>query len=216
MDEHLGAYVDRELVLQYLYQLNQDYSSLLNYHAFNSTYKGQVAIQPGTYGWYIDREAEADQIISDVYAGNEVRREPLMAGSGYGLADGIGGSYVEVDMTYQMMFIYHDYQLVLETPIVTGGPGTNTVPGAYQVWNMETPSILKGFNPNTNKEYEQPVSYWIAFDDNQQGIHDASWQSSFGGSAYLYSGSLGCVNTPPGVMPTVFDLVYYGMPVMIH
>ena len=80
---------------------------------------------------------------------------------------------------------------------------------------MESPSVLRGYNPHTDVDYEQPVQYWIAFDDQAQGIHDANWQGTFGGQAYLNSGSLGCVNTPPSVMGQVFELVYYGMPVII-
>ena len=122
---------------------------------------------------------------------------------------------MEVDIVNQMMTIYIDGEIALQTAIVTGTPGTNTVPGAYQVWNMEEDSTLVGYNPRTEQDYEQPVDYWIAFDDNAQGIHDASWQPYFGGDAYLQRGSLGCINTPPGVMPEVFNLVYYGMPVII-
>lgn len=207
--------VDYDAVENYVRDLNNQYAGLFQQRKFNSTYQGEVIVEPGTYGWYIDRFVETDAIIADVKAGAKVSREPSIGGSGYGMGDSVGGSYVEVDILNQMMVIYHDGEAVLTTPVVTGLPGTNTVPGAYQVWNMETPSVLVGYNPNTGKDYEQPVEYWIAFDDQAQGLHDASWQSSFGGSAYLYSGSLGCVNIPPSVMPQVFELVYYGMPVII-
>ena len=172
-------------------------------------------IEPGTYGWYIDRFAEAEAIADDILAAREVDREPIIGGTGYGWEEDIGSSYVEVDIYNQMMTIYYEGEIVLQTAVVTGTPGTNTVPGTYQVWNKENDTTLLGYNPVTEKDYEQPVDYWIAFDDQAQGIHDANWQGSFGGDAYLTNGSLGCINTPPGVMPQVFELVYHGMPVIV-
>lgn len=208
--------IDREGIENYIRELNYSYSGLFLGRNFNSTYYGQVWVQPGTYGWYIDRIAETDLIEQEILAGSQVIREATIGGSGYGLGDSVGSSYVEVSIDAQMMWIYSDGQLVLSTPVVTGLPGTNTVPGAYQVWNKESPSVLVGYNPHYDREYQQPVDYWIAFDDNAQGIHDANWQPYFGGTAYLTSGSLGCINTPPGIMPQVYEWVYYGMPVIIY
>ena len=39
------------------------------------------------------------------------------------LLNDIGGTYIEVDMTEQMMYYYLDGKLQLETPIVTGNTG---------------------------------------------------------------------------------------------
>ncbi|HFI0464015.1 TPA: L,D-transpeptidase [Streptococcus suis] len=208
--------IDRQGIEDYIRELNQTYAGLFLGRNFESTYYGTVWVEPGTYGWYIDRIAETDLLAQEILAGDPVNRPATIGGSGYGMGDSVGASYVEVSITAQMMWIYHDGQLVLETPVVTGLPGTNTIPGAYQVWNMESPSVLVGYNPHTNINYQQPVDYWIAFDDQAQGIHDANWQPYFGGDAYLTSGSLGCINTPPGIMPQVFALVYHGMPVIIY
>lgn len=207
--------VETDLIEDYILDLNKQYAGLFQQREFNSTYQGSVMLDPGTYGWYIDRLVEAERIKEDILAVRDVEREPTIGGSGYGLEDDIGSSYVEVDILNQMMTIYIEGEIALQTAIVTGTPGTNTVAGTYQVWNKEYDTTLVGYNPVTEKDYEQPVDYWIAFDDQAQGIHDASWQGYFGGDAYLTNGSLGCVNTPPGVMPQVFELVYHGMPVIV-
>jgi lipoprotein-anchoring transpeptidase ErfK/SrfK len=47
------------------------------------------------------------------------------------------------------------------------------------------------------------------------GIHDASWRSSFGGEIYKTSGSHGCINVPTDVMPTIYNSVPKGTPVII-
>lgn len=210
--------VDKESVKEYLATLNEQYATYNKSRQFASTLQGTVTVSAGTLGWSIDREAEANQIIADLEAGQDVTRQPNIAGSGYntdGSSD-IGSTYVEVDIANQMMYYYRNGEQVLSTPVVTGRTGTaDTVPGAYAVWNKEENATLKGYNVHTQKDYAQPVSYWMPFDDTGQGIHDASWQSSFGGTAYLTSGSLGCINTPPDVMAQLFSLVEVGTPVII-
>lgn len=216
IDESNNPVINQELVEEYILSLNREYASLFQPATFNSTYSGEITIEPGTYGWYIDRFGEAEEIIANLNAGGSYRREPIIGGSGYMTDSYYGNSYVEVSIPHQTMWIYVNGELVIETPIVSGLPGTSTVPGSYQVWFKETDSTLTGYNPNTELDYEVPVDYWIAFDDQAQGIHDASWQASFGGSAYLDGGSLGCINTPPAIMGDVFETVYIGMPVIVY
>lgn len=209
--------VDRELVMEYLKTLNDQYATYNKSREFTSTLQGTVTVAPGTLGWSIDREAETEQIIADLQAGQDVKREPVIVGTGYNTdGDDIGNTYVEVDIANQMMYVYQNGQQVIATPIVTGRSGTaDTVPGAYSIWNKEENAVLRGFNVHTQRDYEQPVSYWMPFDDTGQGIHDASWQSSFGGDAYLSAGSLGCINTPPDVMAQLFSIVEVGTPVIV-
>ena len=216
LDENGEYYFDQEMIYAYLGTLNDAYATYDDYRNFTSTLQGDVQLLPGTLGWSIDREAETENILNDLAAGESVTREPAIVGIGYnGTLDDIGGSYIEVDMTYQMMYVYIDGVAVISTPIVTGQIGTNTVPGAYAIWNMESPSELTGFNPRTGIDYVQPVSYWLAFDYTGQGIHDANWQPTFGGDAYLTNGSLGCINTPLDIMAQVYEYAYNGMPVLV-
>lgn len=210
---------DQNLIYDWLGTLNDKYATFDDVRQFSSTLQGTVDVPAGTLGWSIDRETETQNIAADLYAGVDVTREPAIVGSGYanslaGESD-IGKSYVEVDMTNQMMYVYVDGARVIETPIVTGQIGTSTVAGAYAVWNKETDTNLTGFNDHTGVDYVQPVSYWIPFDDTGQGIHDANWQPAFGGDIYKTNGSLGCINTPPDVMAQVFEHVTLGMPVIV-
>lgn len=61
------------------------------------------------------------------------------------------------------MFLYVDHQLILETPIVSGQPGAETVPGAGAVIEMLTDTKLHGTNPFSDINYATPVKYWIRF-----------------------------------------------------
>lgn len=217
-DQSNQIVVDQALVQEYVSTLNDKYATFNKPREFASTLSGTVTVQPGTLGWSIDSESEAAQIAADLAEGQEVTRTPAIVGSGYS-TDGtndIGSTYVEIDIANQVMFVYVDGTQVISTPVVTGRTGTaDTVPGAYAVWNKEKDTELKGYNVHTQRDYVQPVSYWMPFDDTGQGIHDASWQASFGGDAYLTAGSLGCINTPPDVMAQVFNTVEVGTPVII-
>lgn len=214
-DESNHVVVDQTVVAEYLKTFNEQYATFNKPRQFQSTLQGTVTVEPGTLGWSIDRDAESAQIIQDLQAGGEIKREANIVGTGYGSGDDVGSSYVEVDIANQMMFIYIDGEQVLSTPIVTGRVGSLTIPGAYAVWNKEENTVLKGTRAQTGTDYEQPVDFWLPFDDTGQGIHDANWQGSFGGDAYLTAGSQGCINVPPGVMPQVFQYVQAGMPVII-
>lgn len=216
IDEFNEVNFDEDMIYEYLGTLNERYATYDDYRTFNSTLQGEVQLLPGTLGWSIDREAETQAILADLQAAVPVVREPTIVGIGYnGTLDDIGNSYIEVDILNQTMFVYIDGNQVLSTPVVTGQIGTNTIPGAYAIWNLESPSELKGYNPRTEKDYVQPVEFWLAFDYTGQGIHDANWQPYFGGDAYLVNGSLGCINTPPDIMPIVFEYAYPGMPVIV-
>ena len=209
---------DEELIYEYVGTLNDAYATFNKPRQFQSTAEGVVTVEPGTLGWSIDRETEVQSIVADLQAGGTVTRQPAIVGTGYNATDGndIGNSYIEISVDLQTMWVYLDGALAFETQIVTGQIGTDTIPGAYAIWDKEENAELKGYNPRTQAEYVQPVSYWMPFDDTGQGIHDANWQSSFGGNTYQVSGSLGCINTPPDAMAQVFALAFEGMPVITH
>lgn len=216
-DDNNRIVFDQDKITSYIDDLNKKYATYDKVRQFHSTLRGLVDVQPGTLGWSIDTEAESAKIATELASGTDVNREVSVVGSGYNAnGDDIGNSYIEVDLQNQMMFIYKNGEEVLQTPIVSGfGGSTETVPGAYSLWNKEENATLVGRNQQTGNDYRQPVSYWLPFDDTGQGIHDANWQSNFGGNVYMYAGSQGCINTPPGTMPEVFALAEVGMPVIV-
>lgn len=207
---------DENLIMEFLKQYNDKYSSYLNTRKFSSTLQGQVTVQPGTLGWSIDRQAEASQIVQDLKAGKDVKRDPIVVGSGYGSGgNDIGSTYVEVDLANQTMFVYLNGELFAQTPIVSGKIGAETVPGAYAIWSKETDRYLQGFDWVKKEEYKVHVDYWMPFDDVGQGIHDTKGRPAYGGDVHYYSGSMGCINTPPAMMAQVFNALEIGTPVIV-
>ena len=70
--------------------------------------------------------------------------------------------------------------------------------------------------PSTGKpEYETPVAYWMPFNGGI-GLHDADWNSYFGGKKYIYRGSHGCINLPGAAAKQLYSLVEVGTPVICY
>lgn len=219
-DEAGEALLDEASVWTYISELDAEYASLHQYRDFQSTLQGVVTIDPQIYGWTFDFETEVAALIAEIYAGETVKREPHYTGNIYTNdikeKDDIGNSHVEIDLDHQMLYVYLDGELALSTEVVTGLPPLmETIPGAWNILYKETDAVLKGYNPQRDKDYATPVNYWVPFDWEGMGIHDASWQGTFGGDVWTYAGSNGCINIPTSVMPNLFDLVDTGMPVII-
>lgn len=171
-----------------------------------------ITFQSVYYGWKIDRAAETEQLLSDVRSDQNITREPIYQyrGASRGERD-YGDTYVEVNLSAQHVYVYKDGSLALDAPCVTGcvGKGTITHVGLYSIYSKETERYLVGEN------YRSFVNYWMPFNGGE-GLHDATWRSSFGGSTYLTSGSHGCVNLSKSVAGEIYELVAVGTPVFIY
>ena len=66
-------------------------------------------------------------------------------------------------------------------------------------------------------DYARRVAYWMPFIRSEYGIHDGWWREEweFGLSGSRRRGSHGCVNLPASKMPTLYNRVKVGTPVII-
>ena len=73
-------------------------------------------------------------------------------------------------------------------------------------------------DPETGEpEYKTEVKYWIPFIGNSIGLHDATWQTSFGGTRYKDGfGSHGCVNISLDAAAALYDIIKPGDVVVVH
>ena len=122
-----------------------------------------------------------------------------------------GGSYVEVDLSSQRLWLYKDGEQIVSTKLVSGcvAEGHRTPTGVYSIYAKQTDRYLTG------ADYRSFVSYWMPFNGGY-GLHDASWRSSFGGDIYLYDGSHGCVNLPSSAAKKIFNNVSVGTKVILY
>lgn len=129
-------------------------------------------------------------------------------------SDGVedyGGSYVEVDLTNQMVYCYKDHALVVSAPIVSGcvANGWDTPEGVFTIKSKDTNRYLSG------PGYRDWVECFMPFNGGI-GLHDASWRTVFGGTRYLYRGSHGCINIPRNQALAILANVRVGTYVIVH
>ncbi|OLS03286.1 L,D-transpeptidase family protein [Tissierella creatinophila] len=204
--------IDPEKVKEYVAELARKYDTYGKGREFKTSTGRNITTSGGSYGWLTHRGKTVDELIKHIKSGENKTIEPIYSYEALiRNSNDIGDSYVEIDLKEQMVYVYIKGQLKVKTPTVTGNvsKGYNTPPGVYPLNYKETDAVLKG------EGYASPVKYWMPFNGNI-GLHDADWRSSFGGNIYENNGSHGCINLPPSNAKTIFDLVYPGMPVIVH
>lgn len=207
-DENGNLCTDDEKVYEFIDRLADEYDTVGGVRQFHATRGDVVTVEGGIYGNKIDRDAEKEYLLQAFLENRKEVHEPsytqmaLRQGK-----DDIGDTYIEVDMTNQMMYYYEEGELKLETPVVTGNTSLRrgTPTGTNYVYNKQRNRILRG------ADYETPVKYWIPV-KGAIGIHDASWRSTYGGEIYKTNGSHGCVNTPLEKVAELYDMVEIGTP----
>lgn len=204
--------INQEKVKGYVDELAKKYDTYGRSRDFKASTGENITISGGTYGWVTHRGKTTDALIKQIKSGESKTIEPVYSYKALiRNSNDIGNSYVEIDLKQQTVSVYIDGELRVQTPTVTGdiSKGYNTPKGVYPLNYKETDAVLRG------ETYASPVKYWMPFNGNI-GLHDADWRNSFGGNIYQNSGSHGCVNLPPSNAKTIFDLVYPGMPVIVH
>lgn len=122
-----------------------------------------------------------------------------------------GGTFIEVDISKQMLRYVRDYNIMFESLVVTGLPPYMSTPaGTFSILSKSTNTVLVG------ADYRTMVSYWMPFTYQGHGFHDANWQPWFGGNRYITNGSHGCVNMAFGDAATLYSLISVGTTVIIH
>lgn len=204
--------IDENKAKEYVANLAKTYDTVGKERTFKTTNGDEIKISGGSYGWLVNNQKETEELLNIIRSGETVEREPVYRQkAAVHDADDIANTYVEVSIGGQHVWYYKDGNLVLSTDCVTGntslGRGTHT--GVYYVKYKDKNVILKG------ADYETPVSYWMPFNGGE-GLHDATWRGSFGGSIYRGSGSHGCVNLPYSAAKTLYQNVSPGDPVIIY
>lgn len=205
-DASLNPILNESAVLAYAEEMGDLYSVGLN--------DGQFLTSHGYYTdmniTYIDQRVDAQALAEDITycLRNKISgaRYASYTSQGKGYAYDLDGSYVEIDLTAQRLWVYKDYECVLYTPIVTGNLSEewDTPTGVYRVYQRIYPT-----RPG------RVFRYWMPF-YGAYGLHDANWRSEFRSDEYLYEGSHGCVNIPPEKFVEVYKHVSVGTPVIIY
>ena len=207
----LEVSLDTDAITRYVNQLDEAYSKGDRRDDFATTGGGTVGLSVEYYGQHLDVSAMVQDLKQCLSKGVSGTREALYLPYSEANALPFGGSYVEVNLSGQHLWVYQDGVCVVSTPIVSGcvANGDRTPTGVYQVDDLDRDCWLVG--PTWNDF----VNYWIGF-SGTFGIHDASWRDSFGGDIYLREGSHGCVNLPVDIAGSVYNHVKMGTPVILY
>lgn len=125
-------------------------------------------------------------------------------------------TFVEVDISSQMLYVYSNGECVMTANVITGNPNTGSTPGT----NIGLQEILyKSYNTNlVGPTWDVPVDYFFCFNYDGEGFHDASWraESEYTADTYTWNGSHGCVNMKHSDVSNLDNLISTGDKVLIH
>lgn len=211
-DEHLWAF---------LQELANHGNTLGMNRRFRSTLRGEITVSGGDYGYMVNQIVEHDLLMEDLPACKKETRRPSYYLTPYNEEtenDGIGKSYIEVDLAAQHVWCYIDGELKMDCDCVSGNTtdGHATPTGVFGIMFMKKDATLRGvMQKNGEYEYETKVGYWMPFYDGC-GFHDAWWRTAFGGNIYKGDGSHGCVNLPVDGAEALFSYCDEKMPVVVY
>ena len=220
-DDDMKVAFNEDAVREWMREFGKKYDTLGTTRTITTPTGKTAEVSGGTYGWSVDEETETKNLINSIKNGEVAERAPAykQTAASHGAQDW-GSTYIEVDIAAQHMWYIVDGAVAMESDVVTGLPadGRDTPTGVYSILYTERDSTLKGeTNPETGKpSYETPVAFWMPFTWQGHGFHDATWQSSFGGSRYQTNGSHGCVNMPYDKAEQLFNMISAGTPVIVH
>lgn len=224
MDDNMGVTLDEEAMDQWVTDVSNGFDTVGSQRTYTRADGKEITISGGAYGWSTDAPGLKDQVVAAVKAGETTTidipcEQTAAVYNGPGQRDW-GNRYIDIDLSEQYVRMYgDDGSVIWESACVSGSPDGehNTWPGVWYITNKQSPSKLIGYLPNGEKEYETTVAYWMAFEGNGIGLHDATWQPSFGGSMYASGyGSHGCVNLPYGAAESLYYICEVGDCVVAH
>lgn len=183
--------------------------------SFTTSAGKTITVSGGDYGWCINKEETVAKLKKEVEQADSGVHTVVWLYEAMGWDNGdLTGTYVEVSLAKQKLWCYKDYELIVETDIVTGQPTGDraTQRGCYAIDAKKSPATLGTMDV---QGYSSPVSWWCPFNGGQ-GLHDAPWRGSFGGKIYKTNGSHGCVNIPVDKMEAIYDAVEIGNAVIVY
>lgn len=213
---------DSKKVNKYVKKLAEKYDTAYTERSFTTSKGNVITIGNGpedNYGGYILNQGETAAALYKALVNRKKEVQCVWDMTGYTIDENgdIGGTYIEISIPDQHMWIYKDHELAIETDVITGlpsDPSRATPTGLFLVMEMRSPYVMHGSYGS------QPCTFFIRVTGYGVAIHDANWQSSFGGNAYYSRGSHGCINTPYGKVAELWDLLSgldnFHVPIIIY
>lgn len=198
---------DNTAFSKYMDKLDKSYSTNTEVRQFKTFHGDEVTVTGGDYGTGVARENLSSDMESAM----------LNNGDDYVIVEfevfqkDIGDSYIEVDLSNQMLWMYVEGELILSTPVITGRDDREhlTSEGVYRLKSKKTDDSV------IEKGESHTVKYFMAVNGNM-GICDADWKNLFGGQIYKTEGSDGSVYVIEESAKTIYENCYENMPVIYY
>lgn len=178
-----------------------------------------IIVSGGNYGYQINIESEIAELKENLKMQKDVIREPIYKKVEAATdEDGLGYSYVEIDLSRQKVWVYLNGKKQIETDCVSGcvEKSHETPEGVFSLTYKQKDRILRGEKlPDGQYEYQSHVNFWMPFNGGI-GLHDATWRSKFGGDIYVTNGSHGCINLPKDKAEKIYDIIDKNMPIIVY
>lgn len=210
VDKKTKEYVpDEQKIRIFVEALDNLYPENANAADFIATDGRVVSVQGGDNSRrYMNYEYEKNYLFAALEQGLQQIHAPVY---------GLGQTYVEIDLTGQVLYYYENGIQKFTTPVVTGNlrAGNGTPTGIFRVNSKARNQYLVGGSEKNGTAYRSFVNYWVNIYRNAIGIHDATWRSRFGGEIYRTAGSHGCINVPLSNMEQLYPMLQTGTPVVV-
>ncbi|MGI6591600.1 MAG: L,D-transpeptidase family protein [Eggerthellaceae bacterium] len=224
LDDELNASVSKAKMKSWVADLASEVDTVGTKRTVHNSNGGTYTVSGGDYGWSIDQDSLSSKLSSAIEKGQNTTIDIPCSSEGNAYSKNgsdIGTRYVDIDLSSQHAVFYVNGKSVWSADVITGKPDGehNTPTGVWSINNKESPSTLIGqmVSGTNTPEYETKVSYWMPFVENYIGLHDATWQPSFGGSMYKQGyGSHGCVNLSLSAAGKLYQLIQVGDVVIVH
>ena len=156
-----GISIDKDAAADYISNMANKYNTIYVPRTFHTSLGTDVTVSDNEYGYRIDQDAELTQLLEDLKSGENVSREPVYSSSGMKRngTDDLAGSYIEVSLDSQHLWLYKDGALVTETDIVSGAPTPEreTYRGAWPIAYKASPFTLS----SEEYGYAETVKYCL-------------------------------------------------------
>lgn len=213
-DYNTGS-IDYNKVWAYCARIMETYNTAPYSRKFKTHDGVLVNVPVGDYGWKVDMTGLTGTVYNNLINFKDVTlsyksSKRAFAGGQTIHGNDIGGTYIEIDLTNQTVHWFKDGKCVLSDYCVTGKKSTPTPAGVWSLKSNTGRTRLKG------PTWDVMVNYWAHFTQGC-GLHDATWQSSFGLARWKAGyGSHGCVNLSSATAKKAKSIMQIGEPVIVY
>ena len=208
--------IDEDKVEDYVNEVARIYSVKEPTTAQFVTASGDhVEVEAPITGESVDTQALKKDILNAIQEGATGQRKApyRQTRTGEQGTTDLGGTYVEVDLDKQHLYLYVNGKKKAEGDICSGSvaDGCATPAGLYTIKTKDYDRYLVGAG------YRDWVHYFMPFNGGI-GLHDSTWREAdeYGGDVYLESGSHGCINMPLELVKTVDEYIDVGDYVILY